>query len=150
MLLFGIVGGQLPQFAQFQRRLLDAGAVWREIGIVAGDQEAALSALGVLQCHIERARRPHHLEGVGHQRLALPQLGNQAGGIVGLDRHQQQRRDQDQRQPAAEAGQGGAVAFRSSRLAPKPAARRFRARLGGARQVGHASISLDPLGLATL
>ena len=63
-LLFGIVRHQAAQMRQNLNEFVSTGLEWREIALVAGDDESALAGLGVLQLQQRAIDRRHYLERV--------------------------------------------------------------------------------------
>jgi hypothetical protein len=95
-LLVGIVGGQPVQVRE-RGVARDEGRLIRlEIGIVAGEEVAALPGLGILELGQQAGKLAAHLVGVRHPGVHLDQVG---GVTVGNGRNDDQRQC-----PEAEAG----------------------------------------------
>ena len=137
LLLLGAVAGQLTQLVELSRCRHRAGEVGLQIAVVAGDQKAALSALGVLHRLVERVRGGDHLKAVGDHRLALPQRGDKADRLVGFEADKKKRGQQNQQQPAPQPVSRRADGSQPPPLAPAPWVRRFYGEIGFTRQIRH-------------
>lgn len=64
LLLCGVVDDQAAQVVQQNRQTFDTGLVVKQVGVVAGEQEAALRRLGIEQARLDLVDPPDHLVGV--------------------------------------------------------------------------------------